>query len=117
MALYVFSGLHFIGFYLLCHETISYGRRNTCISVSSSNFLTLNSLIPYLGKIIFLASDWTAVAANKLQHGSKQIRGSYTVRGYMLLVLNEQKRHIKSGLSLIVQVNVVLNRTVVVDND
>ena len=31
VALYVFQGLHFIGFYLLCHETISYGRRNTCI--------------------------------------------------------------------------------------
>ena len=36
------------------------------MSVASSNFLALNSpLIPYLGKIIFHASDWEAASAKK----------------------------------------------------
>ena len=48
-----------------CHETISFGRRNTCMRVASSKFLASNSLIPYLGKIIFHASDWTAASAKK----------------------------------------------------
>ena len=42
--LYVFTGLHFIVaslLYLLSHETISFGRRRTCISVASSKFLAL----------------------------------------------------------------------------
>jgi len=34
-------------------------------SVASSKFLALNSLIPYLGKIIFRAFDWTAASAKK----------------------------------------------------
>ena len=34
-------------------------------SVASSKFLALNSLMPYLGKIIFRASDWTAASAKK----------------------------------------------------
>ena len=37
--------------------------------------LALHFLIPYLGKIIFLASDWTAASTKNPQHGSKQIRG------------------------------------------
>ena len=44
LALYVFPGLHFIAaslLYLLSHETISFGRRQTCISVASSKFLAL----------------------------------------------------------------------------
>ena len=49
--------------------------------------LALNSLIPYLGKIIFCASDWTAASTKNPQHGCKQIRRSYTLRSYMLLVL------------------------------
>ena len=56
------------------------------MSVASSKILALDSLIPYLGKIIFRASDWTAASAKKPQHGSKQLRGSKTFRGYMLLV-------------------------------
>ena len=43
-ALYVFPGLHFIAaslLYLLSHETISFGRRHTCISVASSKVLAL----------------------------------------------------------------------------
>ena len=56
-----------------------------CISVASSKFLALNSLIPYLGKITFRASDWTAASAKKPELGSEHIGGSYTLRGYMLL--------------------------------
>ena len=44
LALYVFPGLHFIAaslLYLLSHETISFGRRHTCISVASSKVLAL----------------------------------------------------------------------------
>ena len=41
----------------------------------SGVLLALNSLIPYLGKIIFRASDWTTALAKNPQHGSKQIRG------------------------------------------
>ena len=44
LSLYVFPGLHFIVaslLYLLSHETISFGRRRTCISVASSKFLAL----------------------------------------------------------------------------
>ena len=77
-ALYVFPGMHSIAaklLYLSCHETISFGFRHTCISVASSKVLALNSLIPYLGKIIFRTSDWTAASAKKPKHGSKQIRG------------------------------------------
>ena len=40
---------------------------------SSSKFLALNSLIPYLGKNIFRASDWTATSAKNPQHDSKEI--------------------------------------------
>ena len=50
-----------------------------------SNFLagdTFNSLIPYLSKQNFRASDW---AAKKTQHCCKQIRGFKTLQGYMLL--------------------------------
>ena len=57
----------------------------TCISVASSKFLALNSLIPNLGTIIFCASDWTAASAKKPEHSSEHIGGSYTLRGYMLL--------------------------------
>ena len=35
------------------------------VSVASSTFLALNFLIPYLGKIIFRASDWKTVSAKK----------------------------------------------------
>ena len=66
----------FIILYLLSYETISFGHRHTCISVASSKVLALKSLIPYLGKIIYRASNWTAAWAKKPQHGSKQIRGS-----------------------------------------
>ena len=45
------------------------------ISVASSKVLVLNSLIPYLGKLIFRTSDRMATSAKKLEHGSKQIRG------------------------------------------
>ena len=38
--------------------------------------LVLNSLIPYLGKIVFRASDWTATSAKKPQQGSKLISAS-----------------------------------------
>ena len=44
LSLYVFPRLHFIVaslLYLLSHETISFGRRRTCISVASSKFLAL----------------------------------------------------------------------------
>ena len=45
LALYVFPGLHFIAaaslLYLLPYETISFGRRQTCISIASSKFLAL----------------------------------------------------------------------------
>ena len=34
-------------------------------SVASSKFLALNSLMPYLGKVIFRPSDWTAASAKK----------------------------------------------------
>lgn len=44
-----------------------------------SNF---NSLIPYLSKQNFRASDW---AAKKTQHCCKQIRGVKVLQGYMLL--------------------------------
>ena len=37
--------------------------------------LALNSLIPYLSKMIFRTSDWTAASTKNPQHGSKQIRG------------------------------------------
>ena len=39
--------------------------RHTCISVASSKVLALNSLILYLGKIIFRTSDLTASSAKK----------------------------------------------------
>ena len=42
--------------------------------------------MPYLGKIIFHDSAWTAASAKEPEHGSKLIGGSYTLRGYMLLV-------------------------------
>ena len=35
------------------------------VSVASSTFLALNFLIPYLGKIIFRASDWKTASAKK----------------------------------------------------
>ena len=45
LALYAFPGLHFIAaaslLYLLPYETISFGRRQTCISIASSKFLAL----------------------------------------------------------------------------
>ena len=41
-----------------------------CIRVASSKVLALISLIPYLGKIILRASDWTAALAKKPEHGS-----------------------------------------------
>ena len=56
------------------------------LSVASSKFLALNSLIPYLGKITFRASDWTAAPAKKPELGSEHIGGSYMLRGYMLLL-------------------------------
>ena len=64
--------------YLLCHETIFFSVVDTHYTCKRCKLkvLSLNSLIPYLGKIIFRASDWTAVSAKKPQHGSKQIRGS-----------------------------------------
>ena len=43
--------------------------------ISARGFaISLNSLIPYLGKIM-RTSDWTAASAKKPEHGSKQIRG------------------------------------------
>ena len=47
VALYVFSGLHFIAawlLYLLSHETISFGCRHTCISVASSKLEFFDSI-------------------------------------------------------------------------
>ena len=41
-----------------------------CIRVASSKVLALISLIPYLGKIILRASDWTAALAQKPEQGS-----------------------------------------------
>ena len=41
-----------------------------CIRVASSKDIALISLIPYLDKIIFCVSDWTAAPAKKPEHGS-----------------------------------------------
>ena len=49
----------------------------------SGVLLALNSLIPYLGKIIFRPYDWTTASAKKPQHDAKQIRGIQTLRGYI----------------------------------
>ena len=68
VALYVLPGMHFIAaylLYLLRHEKICFGRRNYMYKRCKVKVLALNSLIPYLGKIIFRASDWTAAPAKK----------------------------------------------------
>ena len=73
VALYVLPGMHFIEayfLYLLSHEKISFGRRNYMYKLCRLKVFGLESLIPYLGKIIFRASDWTAAQAKKPEHGS-----------------------------------------------
>ena len=73
VALYVLPGMHFIeAYFLIFYATKRFlsAVEITCISVASSKFLALNSLIPYLGKIIFRASDWTAAPAKKPELGS-----------------------------------------------
>ena len=50
---------------------ICFSRRHTRISATSSKVLALISLIPYVGKITFRASEWTATSTKKPQYGSK----------------------------------------------
>ena len=48
----------------------SFGRRNYMYKRCRLKVFSLESLIPYLGKIIFRASDWTAAPAKKPELGS-----------------------------------------------